>query len=218
MNLKQLMEGWQELDNTPLPEPRIDDIIAACRKRVRKFRWELLFSDILEIGVGLAMVWVWAGVFPRHFPRHTGMMYVGAAAILFICVFLAGARILRYRNDKPAFVSVSDEISRQLYAVNQRIWLLRHLIWWYLLPGTVAAFTVWYAVAAEILPKLSSLEEGRGTAYLILFLAEAFAVLFSVGVDVGVYFLNQRALRQYLLPLKEDLTKILRDLKVDNGQ
>jgi hypothetical protein len=218
MNLKQLMERWQELDNTPLPEPRIDDIIAACRKRVRKFRWELLFSDILEIGVGLAMVWVWAGPFTRLFPQHPGMMYVGAAALLFVCVFLTVARVLRYRNDKPAFVSVSDEISRQLYAVNQRIWLLRHLIWWYLLPGTIAAFTVWYAAAAESLPSFSSMEEGRGTAYLILFLVEAFAVTVCVCVDVGVYFLNQWGVRKYLVPLKEDLTKILRDLNVENGQ
>ena len=202
MNLNKLKERWQVLDASLELNPQADDVIAACRMRLRQFRVGLLLSDILEIGTGLAMAWVWMFPFTREFPRHKPLMYLGAVAILFMCAFLAGARVLRHRNDKPAFVSVSDELRRQLYAVNQKIWLLRNVVWWYLAPAAIGILTVLIASGLETenpdLDKVLLIEGIMAACCVLLF--------------IGIYYWNQRAVRKYLLPLKKNIEKNLHDI------
>ncbi len=203
MNLDSFKERWQALDAPPKSDSEMEKIVAECRKKVRQFRAGLLLSDVLEIGTGLAMVYVWAFVFTRVFDRHKPLMLLGAAAILFICLVLAGARFLRHRNDKRAWVSVADEIGRQLYAVNQRIWLLRNVIWWYLTPAAMAIFTVLTAAGMD-----------TGNAHLVGFLKNTgIYVVCCALLYAGIYYLNQRAVRKYLLPLKAELEGVLRDLE-----
>lgn len=203
MNLDQFKERWQALDAPPKSDSEMENIVAECRKKVRQFRVGLLLSDVVEIGTGLAMAFVWAFVFTHVFDQHKPLMLLGAAAILFICLVLAGARVLRLRNDKRAWVSVADEIDRQLYAVNQRIWLLRNVIWWYLTPAAVAIVTVLAAAGLE-----------AGNAHLAVFLKRTgIYVGCCTLLYAGIYYLNQRAVRKYLLPLKADLESLLHELE-----
>ena len=159
-----------------------------------------MLDNIVE---GLAMACVWGGWFPNLFPNNKPLIYLGTAAILFICAMLGGARYLRRRNAKPAHVSVFNELGNQMYAVNQRIWLLRNIIWWYLSPGALAILTVQLAVGFE--QKKALVEWMLKT--------EALYLASCVLLFVGVYWLNQRAIRKYLLPLKQQLEKVLQDLK-----
>lgn len=203
MDLEKDKERWQALDDTLKPGIETDNVIAACRKRTREFRVGLLLSDMLEIGVGLAMAWVWAFKFTRIFVHHKPLMYLGATAILFICSFLGGARLLRYRNARKPGLSVSNELERQLYAVNQRIWLLRNLIWWYLSPCAIAIFTVLIAISLDTKKEnLAGVLRFEGSYLLCC------ALLFA-----GIYWLNRRAVQKSLIPLKTELERVIGDIK-----
>ncbi|HOZ49982.1 MAG TPA: hypothetical protein PLO37_03540 [Candidatus Hydrogenedentes bacterium] len=208
MNLDKLRERWQALDASLTPNADADDVTAACRGRASEFRTKMLVSDILEIGTGLVMAWVWAFPFTRLFAGHKPLMYLGAAAILFVCAFLVGARVLRHRNAKPEFASVSDELRRHLYAVNQQIWLLRNLIWWYLLPAAFAILTVLIAVVLEA-------EKAHVNRVLI---NEAMYIPCCLLLFVGIYYWNQRAVRKDLLPLKKEVERILLDMETVDGR
>ncbi len=215
MDLDDYKDVWQGLDDSVKSGVEADAVVATCRKRVKRFRVGLLVSDILEIGVGLVMVWVWLSPFNKVFSGHELLMSLGAGAIFFVCVFLAVARVLRHLRERRPFVSVSDGLLRQLYAVNQRIWLLRNLIWWYLTPCAIAILTVLIAVGTEVRKSHVTLAASGVDVKRNFFIGEGIYVFCCILVFVGVYYLNQRAVRKELLPLKENLEQLVRD--IENG-
>lgn len=208
MDLDRFKQRWQAVDSSITLKPEADDVVAKCRARLSQFKLGLLISDILEIGTGLVMAWVWAFRFTREFPQHKPLIYLGALAILFVCAVLAVARFLRHRNAKPMLTSVSDELRRQLYAVNQRTWLLKNVLWWYLTPCAVAIGTVVIAINLHKgAAKLPSLMWANGTY-----------VASCILLFVFIYWLNQRAVRKYLLPLKEEIESVLRDIEGESAK
>jgi hypothetical protein len=86
--------------------------------------------------------------------------------------------------------------------VEHQIWLLRNIVWWYLLPPGVAlmifpAHLAWRSRDDG----LSAVAEFAGAACV-------FALVFWI-----LYWANQRAVRKQLEPRRKELQALLRNLK-----
>ncbi len=97
-----------------------------------------------------------------------------------------------------------DFIKRSIDQSNHQIWLLRNIFWWYLLPPGIGMAVVLSYVLYLVL------QDG------LLSRAHVWEVLYLTGVAVlvaltfwGVYLLNQRAVRNELLPRKQELEELL---------
>jgi hypothetical protein len=155
----------------------------------------VFWRDVREVGVAfaLALWFLWRG---------TSHDWAVILACVWIGLFMIVDRVWQRRkrpilNDplKACLQSSRSEVSHQ-------IWLLRNVLWWYLLPLVLGlAIRLMDPVLRTILsgsPSLSS-----WVRYLIIW----------VPVFWGVYWLNQYAVRKHLQPRLQELDALLADLK-----
>jgi hypothetical protein len=137
--------------------------------------------------------------------------FAAAAVMLGLGAFFIVDRFLQRRKERAFGSAPGDSIERALLQVNHQIWLLENVVWWYLTPGLVAyALVVVHCIAA-----MSS----HGP---VPYARTMTAVGSTVGVGIAtfciVYFLNCRAVKKYLIPRREGLTRIAGELAADEGK
>jgi hypothetical protein len=90
--------------------------------------------------------------------------------------------------------------------VEHQIWLLRNVLWWYLLPLMVPVFV--------FIGHVAWLERDDGWESVF----EAVpAVAVVVLVTVVIYWVNQLAVRKVLAPRRDELRNLLASLKDESG-
>ncbi|AGA28253.1 hypothetical protein [Singulisphaera acidiphila] len=95
-----------------------------------------------------------------------------------------------------------QRVERSIAQVEHQIWLLRHLLWWYLLPPALAILAFFAQVAWQ------ARAGGWWTALIMAGLAFVEVIVFA-----GVYGLNQYAVRSELVPRRQELEALLVSLK-----
>ena len=208
MDIKIVLKAWQSENDRVVFQGDPDQTIRKMRRKQRGFFGLLLFSDFIEAGVSIAM----AAIFIFHFAPMVGetriLIYVGAAALLGLAAFFIIDRIRQERQ--PRGTSLADEIRHYLLRVDRRIYLLRNVFWWYLLPGLVAWATL---IGACFILTF----EGWRKSPLSMAGSFGSAVLLALVIFVGVYKLNQSVVKRDLIPRKQELEQLLQDLTKEEG-
>lgn len=179
----------------------------------RQFNTMISYRDFGEVGVAIVMIPIW---FVMGY-----MLDLPWAWYLSVPVFLwiAGFMLLYRRRhqpepDKSEGPLLQQCVQRSLAEVEQQIWLLKNILWWYLLPPTLSITAFFAQISWQ------SREGGWLTALLFFVLLEGF-VLALYG---WIYVLNQRVVREQLLPRREELQKLRASLEQEttdegiNGQ
>ncbi|MGA2173553.1 MAG: hypothetical protein ABSH38_01080 [Verrucomicrobiota bacterium] len=189
MNDDALKKLWRE---QPLPLPPTltgPQAIASINQKMRRFERTIWWRDFREVAACLVV----AGVFGCFFFMcPTALARAGCVITVLSAVFI-GWRLLsskrRAGKDNPN-APVMEALQGELSKVENQIRLLRSVWWWYILPLTVGYETFFFGVNRNAADR---------------------AVFVSVGVLMGlaINWLNQYAVRKYLMPLKEELESLL---------
>lgn len=179
----------------------------------RQFNTMISYRDFGEVGVAIVMIPIW---FVMGY-----MLDLPWAWYLSVPVFLwiAGFMLLYRRRHQPEPDEAEGPllqqcVQRSLAEVEQQIWLLKNILWWYLLPPTLSITAFFAQISWQ------SREGGWALALLFFVLLEGF-VLALYG---WIYVLNQRVVREQLLPRREELQKLRTSLEQEttdegiNGQ
>lgn len=179
----------------------------------RQFNTMISYRDFGEVGVAVIMIPVW---FVMGF-----MLDLPWTWYLSVPVFLwiAGFMLLYRKRHQPESEQTTEPllqqcVQRSLAEVEQQIWLLRNILWWYLLPPTLS-ITAFFA-------QVSWQSRGGGWLYALIF----FVLLegFLLTVYGSVYLMNKRVVRTQLIPRQEELQKLRASLEQEttdegiNGQ
>lgn len=124
-------------------------------------------------------------------------LFLGAAGSLFVGIFMVFDRLKQRWQRTTVADSLPSAINASLVQVQHQIWLLRNILWWYLLPlvpGLVA-----------ILVSTSRESQGNGLADQLVI---AFVGLICLLVFWGVYWLNQREITRNLEPRRMELEEL----------
>ena len=97
---------------------------------------------------------------------------------------------------------LSQRVESSLAQVEHQIWLLRNVLWWYLLPPGLAILAFFGQCAWE------ARSGGWWVALVIAGMVAVEALIFA-----GVYWLNQHAVRSELEPRRQELQALLASLK-----
>ena len=124
---------------------------------------------------------------------------------LFIAVFMTVDRIAQKRKQPKRNETLAGCLESSLAEVEHQIWLLKNVLWWYLLPPGIGF------VAFSLGMVVSTMRDLGGGLFGLSICAGVIG--FFVFVFVGVYRLNQRAVRKELLPRKAELDELATSLQ-----
>lgn len=201
MNLEDVQWQWQSHKHGSLASIDTEGIFAELRRKQTAMEIALLRRDYVEVGVGLLMA-AFCAFGAIHWEQR--MWLVTSLCCLFVAMFLGVDRVIQRRRrpeyDAPLLLCLEGSLD----AVRHQIWLLRNVMWWYLLP-----------LAIGIVAFVASLQENqpaRGVAENVGLIATIMACML---VFMGVYRANQRAVEQVLIPRWQELQKLKSSLEQD---
>ena len=198
MNFEELQKAWQSQDPGANVMINADGLLKEVRRNQQQFRMTIFWRDVREIGVAflLTVLFLYQGM--RH---HDWTDYVLASACFGVGTFMVVDRLLQRRKQPASSDSLKTCIEGSLLQVNHQIWLLKNVLWWYLMPFTVAlgisiCHSAWLA-------------QNPGFSAMIVWVISA---LFVALVYWGIYRLNQYAVRKSLEPRRQELETLLAGL------
>ncbi|MDR3402019.1 MAG: serine hydrolase [Chthoniobacter sp.] len=185
--LKQLWQGQHFEARPALPD---DAQIAALKKRMNCFDKTIQWRDYREVAACLFIIvyFGWVLFFQNNSVLTQAGCVVLIASAIFIAWKLVGSkrRLPKAEPNAPVFAAVRVELQK----VDNQIGLLKSVAWWYLLPLFVGVMMVCFGTPVSLLSKLG---------YFVFVLA----------LYVFIYWLNQRAVKNNLRPLKRALEALL---------
>jgi CubicO group peptidase (beta-lactamase class C family) len=189
MNDDELKKLWQQ---QPLREPALSpsQVMSAMQSKTTQLRRTLLARDVREL-LACVIVGVIFGIY--FFIFRAPIMRLGALITVAGSIFIAW-KILHARRTTPTArpdTTVVESLRAELHSLRTQSQLLRSVLWWYLLPlGVGGLIFVW------------------GMPFNNLVFKVGFT-LFSLALDVFIYWLNQRARSRQLVPLEAQLESLL---------
>ena len=200
---------WQTAGD---PAPQVGpETLASLRTEADRFDRQIRWRDRREYAAALLVAVLFGWDYPGAPPLVRVGIVLAVLGAAFVCVWMWRAQ--RRRPPAAPGAPTAEALRVALARVEIQIRLLRTVGWWYLLPlvpGPLWIAGVGLAEAVTGLPPIETTRNlvGAGVALLL-----ALVVLAAVaGFFVFVYRLNQRAVDNDLVPLRDRLSSILRDL------
>lgn len=188
MNFETLQQHWQQQETRSQVKVDASLILQEVRRNQRSFQAMIFWRDFREIGAAMAV----APYFALYGPDWTYhlLALAGAGVGLYILVDR-----LRQRKKRPrASEDLRLYVQHSLDEVRHQSWLLRNVLWWYLLPLMVPML-ISMAVNAD------SFRQGAisfSTTFVLTWL---------------IYILNQTAVRKQLMPREQELERLLASIE-----
>jgi hypothetical protein len=189
MNDDELKQLWQQ---QRLRDPALSParLLSAMRNKTTQLRRTLLARDVREL-LACVVVAVIFGIY--YFINRAPISRLGALITVAGSIFIAW-KILHARRSTPVAkpdATVVESLRAELHSVRTQSQLLRSVGWWYLLPLAVGTLVFVWGMPFD------------GLGFKIAF------TLLTLALDVFIYWLNQRARSNQLLPVEAQLQSLL---------
>lgn len=184
MNFETLQQRWQQQETRSPAKVDASLVLQEVRRNHRSFERTIFWRDFREVGAALlATIY-----FVFRARGWTDYLLVSAAAGVGIYILVDR---LRQRKNRPSqSESLRSFVESSLLQVRHQSWLLRNVLWWYLLP-LMAPVLISIAVQAD------HLRQGMRQSVIILVMTWL------------IYKLNQNAVRTQLVPREQELERLL---------
>ncbi len=214
MNFEELQQAWQQ-DAKAVPTPIVNEkLLRDVRALSGRFKRRIFWRDVREVAASFLVAfifgriaWQAAAEGSRAWPA-----WIAAVLPLGVAAFFIVDRILAGRRHAPQGDHVLAEIERAIQAVKHQIWLLRNVLWWYLLPIGLSFLFValqFILYVPSDLPPTVALAMKIGVGLLVVGPAWAF--------DWWVWKINQKAIRVNLEPELAELESRRREIVGDDA-
>jgi CubicO group peptidase (beta-lactamase class C family) len=200
MNPDTLKEAWRAQTAQTRLTIDTDLLLKEVRRNQKSFSAVLFWRDLREVGVSLLMVPVWFYLGAKYSLPWT--WYLAVPALLWIASFMLVDRRRHKRHPPEPGEPPGRHVEDSLAQVEHQIWLLRNVLWWYLLPPGLAILAFFGQVG------WLARDSGWMVALVVAGMAAVVVLLFA-----GLYWLNQRAIRSELEPRRRELQALLASLK-----
>jgi hypothetical protein len=181
-----------------------DSLAKEVQRFERDFQSTIFWRDVREAGVSLVMIPIWLAM--GAWLALPWTWYLMLPTLVWVAGFLVVDRRRHPQRASEPGEPLLFYVKESLAQVEHQIWLLRNVLWWYLLPFAIPMMAFFLQVAW-----------GSSAGWWGFTL---FAGLMGLSVLViywGVYRLNQRAVRAHLEPRRQDLLKLVSHLEQETS-
>jgi hypothetical protein len=174
-------------------------LLNEVRRNEKQFAAMIWCRDVREVGVALILIPVW--FYMGYMLSSPWTWYLSVPGLLWIAGFMTIDR----RRQRPHQPKPGDDLrattEKSLAQVEHQIWLLRNVLWWYLLP----LFVPMTIFVAQIAWRAQGSRVGAVAGFAVM--DSFFALIFWF-----IYWLNQFAVRKQLEPRRKELQTLLGSL------
>ena len=209
MNFEDLQKTWQQ--DAMATKPVVDaTLLAEVRKGSRAFSRRIFWRDVREVAASFLVAAIFGkmAIDAETEGAPAWPLWIAAGLPLGVAAFFIIDRVLMHRRASPQGETVAAEVERAAAAVRHQIWLLRNVLWWYILPLAVATTMIgvqFILYAPETMPAV------------VRWIMGALVLLTTGWFDLWVWRLNQKAVRDDLLPRLAELEQRRDELLNDNS-
>jgi hypothetical protein len=209
MEFEKLQKAWQEQGGGPPLTIDPSLLLKLVQRNKQTFELLVFWCDVREVGacIFVAILFTFFGT-RSWWGGLIWFWYVAALLALGVGTFMVVDRI-RQRRQMPVFGEpLLACVECSLAQVNHQIWLLKNVLWWYLLPPIVGIALV-VSQSCFVLAVQVADPDPRWFIVRTHLLVAGFCVV----LYYGIYRLNQWVVRKELQPRKEELEALLASLK-----
>lgn len=201
MNFDDFQKSWQSQDAQKI-SINVDVLLNEVRANQLVFRTRIFVRDMIEVGVAAVLVptFIAAGL------KVSWTLHLCAFGCFVVGAYFLVDRLRQRKKTPDLHGSLKDCAITSLAEVSHQIWLLKNILWWYLLPifVPIMVFFGWVAwkVSAPVTTKILHLLPNAS---------------FVVVLYAFIYWLNQLAVKKQLEPRRQQLNKLLDELGSENN-
>lgn len=194
MILDDFKPNWQQAEFSSV---RFDELAASVKQQTAKFESTIFWRDLQEIIAAVIVIAAFSCMLLLDFPAlcRVGMVIIILGAAGVIIVLLRASRCTPAQADLPLRGYCQTEQQR----VEQQIYLLRHVVVWYLAPIGIGILLIIFGLPLPVV-----LQAITGAA----------AILFCWVIHRA----NQAAVQKYLKPLRDSIAAVVDECDRDASE
>jgi CubicO group peptidase (beta-lactamase class C family) len=201
MNFETMQKAWQSQDAAAKVTINADVLLKEVRRNQQCFRRTIFWRDVREVSVAAVLV----PIFIAGGLKVSWVLYLCALGCFVVGAYFVIDRRRQKKTTPDLHGSLKDCAATSLAEVSHQIWLLKNVLWWYLLPIFVPIMLFFGWVTWQLPVPIT-------TKILRLLPHTSFVVL----LYAGIYWLNQFAVKKNLEPRRQELEKLLAGLETEN--
>src|SRR5262245_24104908 len=132
MNFEDFQKSWQSQDGGKKVSINADVLLSEVRRNQEQFRQTILWRYVREVGIAMLLV----PVFIYFGLKVSWTLHLAAFGCFVVGAFIVFDRRRQCRKTLEQG-SLKESAATSLEEVNHQIWLLKNILWWYLLPLAV---------------------------------------------------------------------------------
>lgn len=203
MNPDKYQQAWQEHSSQTRVTIDADLLLQEVQRNQRDFRAMIFLRDFREVVVALLMIPVW--FYLGAITSSPWTWYLTVPVLVWMAGFMLVYRMRHPQKPSEPNESLLECVKNSLTQVEDQIWLLRNVFWWYLLPPGVSILAFFAHVSWQSAIETNDWLAGLGTA--------TFLFAFVIALYYWIYRLNQRAVDSQLEPHRHELFTLLASLR-----
>jgi CubicO group peptidase (beta-lactamase class C family) len=203
MDSDNFQQAWQAHSSQTRVTVDADLLLKELQRNQQIFRAMISRRDFIEIAIALLLLPLWFYLGVTFSEPWT--WYLSVPVLVWIAGFTLVFRIRHAQQPPQPDEPLLNCAQRSVKEVDDQIWLLRNVFWWYLLPPSISllaffAHSSWLLTAAYLDPLHHAYAFVGSISLYCLF------VLVLYGF---VYYLNKRAICTWLQPRRQELLTLL---------
>ena len=206
MDSDNLQQAWQAQSSQTRVTVDADLLLKEVLRNQQDFRAMISRRDFIEFAVALLLLPLWF-----YFGITTSApwtWYLSVPVLVWIAGFMLVYRIRHRQEPSQPDEPLLNCVQGSLKEVEDQIWLLRNVFWWYLLPPSISLLA-FFAHSSWLLSDAYLDPLRHAYAFVLSF---SLYCLFLLALYGFIYYLNQRAVHTWLQPRRRELLALLAGL------
>jgi hypothetical protein len=195
MSFEDIKREWRNEMDRSISSSELQDLLDVVQRRCAGMEHSVHGRDVREILAAVFVVGIFAAMWPLY--RSSPVAILGVALICLGAALIIYVLMSAQKPEPLSFhASVLDCSRNRLVWLDSQIRLLRTVVWWYVAPFCVGCLLLDWGLS--------------GGAWLVFGLQ----ALFVLAVAAGIVVLNQWTVRRSLLPVRDDLARLIEALEI----
>lgn len=200
MELKEYQRSWKAAAAQPQFTIDYDALSKEVQRYSTGFQWLIFWRDTCEVGVSIFLIPVWLVM--GFALSLSWTWYLTLPALIWVAAFVLIDRWRHPQRPSGPGEPLCYYAKESLAQVEHQIWLLRNIVWWYLLPCGVSIMAFFLHVAWQ-----------SSDDRLEFVLAASFWMLLLLVFGGAIYFINQYTVRSRFEPRRKKLLTLVASLE-----